>query len=145
MVYVPAYSPPPETSAPEDRIWEQDPDPRIKWALDILEPAIPEKEGLWDRAIWPGLGVFTGFAGSTIYNVMKRRPAMGNALQLVGAMAVFGFIGEKGRQMGKQKNAEDIAMVKHYIMLHPERFPEPERVKIGDKRVFYPWPSYRRG
>ena len=145
MVYVPIHPAPSETSAPEDRIWEKDPDPRIKWALDILEPAIPEKEGLWDRMMWPGLGVLIGFGGSCIYNVTRRRPMMGNALQLVAAVSAFGFLGEKARQYGQQKNAEDIAMVKHYIMLHPERFPEPERVKLGDKRVFYPWPAHRRG
>ena len=145
MGFIPIHTSPPETSAPEDRIWEKDPDPRIKWALDILEPAIPEKEGLWDRAMWPGLGVTIGAVGSCLYNITRRRPMMGNALQLAASVAVFGFIGEKARQWGKQKNAEDIAMVKHYIMLHPERFPEPERVKLGDKRVFYPWPAHRRG
>ena len=142
---IPIHSAPPETSAPEDRIWEKDVDPRIKWALDILEPAIPEKEGLWDRSMWPGLGVLIGFGGSCIHNITKRRPMMGNALQLAAYVAVFGLIGEKAREWGKKKNAEDIAMVKHYIMLHPERFPEPERVKIGDKRVFYNWPALRRG
>ena len=145
MGFVPVHSAPPETSAPEDKIWEKDPDPRIKWALDILEPAIPERESLWDRSFWPGLGIVCGVLSSGIANGLRRRPMYGNALQLLAFGGAGAFFGERARIYGKQKIAEDIAMTKHYIMLHPERFPEPERVKYGDKRVFYPWPINRRG
>ena len=54
------------------------------------------------------------------------------------------YIGERFRSAVLDYKAEELATVKHYIMLHPERFPEPEHMKYGDKRVFYPWMPNRR-
>ena len=34
-------------------------------------------------------------------------------------------------------------VIKHYIMTHPEKFIEPERIKYADKRVFLPWSPKR--
>ena len=34
-------------------------------------------------------------------------------------------------------------VIKHYIMTHPEKFIEPERIKYGDKRVFLDWAPAR--
>jgi hypothetical protein len=40
--------------------------------------------------------------------------------------------------MTKQKT-EEMAILEHYIRLHPDRFPEPETKKYGDKCVFFDW------
>ena len=34
-------------------------------------------------------------------------------------------------------------VIKHYIMTHPDKFIEPERIKYGDKRVFLAWDPKR--
>ncbi len=39
---------------------------------------------------------------------------------------------------------EERDVMRHYIMLHPDRFPEPEHITYGDKRYFYPWNPHRR-
>ena len=44
----------------------------------------------------------------------------------------------------KWRYTEEMANIKHYIMLHPEKFPEPEKVKFGDKISWYHWASARR-
>ena len=38
---------------------------------------------------------------------------------------------------------EEDRVIKHYIMTHPEKFIEPERIKYGDKRVFLDWSPAR--
>lgn len=43
------------------------------------------------------------------------------------------------RDMFEKKTTLNMAICRHYIMLHPERFPEPEMKKFGDKEVFYTW------
>jgi len=53
-------------------------------------------------------------------------------------------VGEYVRYKLYEYKAEELATIKYYIMLHPEKFPEPEPMKYGDKRVFYPWIPNRR-
>merc|ERR1712203_80735 len=61
------------------------------------------------------------------------------------ALSTLGVLtGEYIRARILRYNTEELAITKHYLMLHPEKFPEPEHMKYGDKRVFYPWLVWRR-
>ena len=134
----------PETTPPDKRVWE-DPDPKIKWALDILEPPGGEQMTLMSRIAMPFIGGFGGFVGILGHNYFRRIPLRSNIFGYVALTALGVLIGEKATDYSRQQRALEIAMVKHYIMLHPDRFPEPEKMKIGDKKVFYSWPIMRKG
>ena len=131
---------PPDAITPEERrIWEHPPDPKIKWALEILEPDPPIKESIWARTMWPSIGVAHGM-GFVIWNrYRKALPLYTGLLSILAASALGLGVGEAIWRYAERHRNNEMAMIKHYLMLHPERFPEPEQVKIGDKRVFYPW------
>ena len=129
-------------SASDEKIWEK-PDPRIKWALDILD------DGKYERT--PIIGYFwypTIFAGAMalnmpVYNAIARRP-MHTGLHITGALTAGGWLlGCWLRNHFAKKNANELAVIKHYLMLHPEKFPEPEKKKFGDRDVFLEWPINR--
>merc|ERR1711953_133732 len=131
---------------PEKRIWEN-PDPRIQWALDILEP--PGKYGqpperIFNRFAYPVGGAALGATVIAVNNMFRKIPVKSNIVGYA-VMSLGGvYLGEYTRNYLLNYKAEELATAKHYIMLHPEKFPEPEHMKYGDKRVFYPWDPIRR-
>lgn len=132
----------PETTPPEKRVWE-DPDPRVKWALDILEPE-PSFQPLHYRIAPACLGAGVGYTAVRLFIRFRIMPiTIGLLPQAIGLFGGFAF-GEHLYQRNMKRKAEDLATVKHYIMLHPERFPEPEPMKFGDKRSFFAWHPVRR-
>ena len=133
-----------DITPPDERIWEN-PDPRIQWALDILEPPGGEIQSLVSRGLLPSTGAFLGFFGVIGYNFQKKLPIKSNLAAYVGLTCLGAFVGEKSHAYYREKKADQIAAAKHYIMLHPERFPEPEKMKLGDKRVFHRWNPQRWG
>ena len=128
--------------ASNEKIWEK-PDPRIKWALDILEPKGYEPTNMINYFFWPGL-VSAGTGLSPMFvNLMLKRPLFASIHYTIAGLAAGWCGGVYFRNMVADKNAEEIAILKHYVMLHPERFPEPEKKKFGDKEVFLEWPINR--
>ena len=127
----------------EEKIWEK-PDPRIKWALDLLDGNEGyEQGGIINYFFYPSL--FGGVMGlSNVFrNIALRRPTH-TAVHISVFMAVGGWLaGVAFRNRLEQKNVNDLAAIKHYLMLHPEKFPEPEKKKFGDKEVFLEWPINR--
>jgi len=125
-----------------EKIWEK-PDPRIQWALDILEPKGYEPVTIPTHFWYPTIFAAMGYTSAIFRNVIARRPITASYHVAIGA-AVLGWLGGvQARDMFKDKNAEEIAVLKHYVMLHPEKFPEPEPKKFGDKEVFLEWPINR--
>jgi len=119
-------------------IWDE-PDPRVKWALDILDDQGFETYTLTSRFTFPVINGLIGTAVGCGINVMNNKPiraSMPRTIALTGAFAAaaWAFQNYKAR---RQANNEAVA--RHYIMLHPDRFPEPEMLKFGDKRVLLPW------
>jgi len=136
----------PKETPPEKRIWE-DPDPRIHWALDILEPKgkyAEPPERLVSRFAYPfgGFCMGAGLIGGS--NIMRKLPLKSNIVGYAVMSCLGLYIGERARSVILDYKIEELATIKHYIMLHPEKFPEPEHMKYGDKRVFYPWMPNRR-
>merc|ERR1711862_722281 len=117
----------------------------FQWALDILEPPGGEIKSLVSRVMLPSSGAFLGFIGVMTFNFQRKIPVKSNLAAYVLLTGLGGFGGEKMHAIYRQKKADQIAAAKHYIMLHPERFPEPEKMKLGDKRVFYRWNPLRWG
>ena len=50
-----------------------------------------------------------------------------------------GFLGYQFREWRARTNAEEMAVLRHYIMTHPEEFPEPEKKFFREKEVFWPF------
>ncbi|XP_026465477.1 NADH dehydrogenase [ubiquinone] 1 subunit C2-like [Ctenocephalides felis] len=73
--------------------------------------------------------------------MLTKKPMMSGIqkhILLTASFGGFGYIADKYRN---DYYAERDAMYRHYISLHPEDFPEPERKKYGD--LFLPWTPIR--
>ncbi len=118
--------------------WD-DPDPRIQWALDELDFGSTEPTTIIGYHYPVAVGTFIGATFWPLTNWIARRPLWAG-LQVTAALTLGGFLG--GRWYGNyraSRNAEEVAVMKHYIMTHPDKFPQPERKTFGDKVVFLPW------
>ncbi len=135
----------PGASPPEDRIWEKEPDPRIKWALDLMDDEGYKQETLLHRLLWPATGLVQGVLGCRFLNGMGRKPFYANipfqTFLIVSSLAFW----EGLRKIAIHRGIENDALTRHYIMLHPEKFPEPEMKKFGDKEVMWEWSPHRGG
>ena len=129
-------------SSSEEKIWDK-PDPKIKWALNILDGDGYEKASIVDFFWYPMLGATGGSLSSLAGNWRTNRPLY-TAIHITAFAGVAGWLtGVWFRNRLSQRNANEIAAIKHYVMLHPEKFPEPELKKFGDKEIFLDWPINR--
>ncbi|KAI4504797.1 hypothetical protein M0802_000347 [Mischocyttarus mexicanus] len=111
--------------------------PDIQWALKILtpdpdyEPSLLEKYGAL-------VGVpFSLFVGGCLRNTALNRPAFsGIQVHIIAALIGYGLTYKLSQYMYDQRARRD-QMLRHYVTLHPEDFPEPERKKWGE--VFDEW------
>merc|ERR1719249_410608 len=78
--------------------------------------------------VFGGIGAGCGL----ILNLMANKPMRASLPR------TFGMASWHQVYRGKRQ-AENEAVARHYIMLHPDRFPEPEMLKYGDRRVLLPW------
>ena len=123
--------------------WD-DPDPGVKWAMDLLDsPPGYEPNSLLTYYISPIFGAAFGVFGNMVHNSSNYKPLRTN-LPLTIALGVGGFMfGGYIRDNRTRKHQDRVAVAKHYIMTHPELFPEPERKKFGDRTVLFPWEPIR--
>ena len=122
----------------QEKIWEN-PDPRIKWALDLLGDDGYERTPVGSYIWYPSIFAATIGAGHPLKNWTLRRP-MWSGLHITLPLIAAGWcLGVLFRERQAKKNADEEAVLRHYIMLHPEKFPEPELKKFGDRQVFLNW------
>lgn len=118
-------------------------DPRVQWAMDILDDEGIEMTSL---ARYHSTTAFGGIVGAAIVptaNWMTRRPLFA-AIQYTVLGGVIGLgAGRLLREFFIKRGQEEMAVAKHYIMTHPEKFPEPEKKKYGDKSVVLNWEPCR--
>ncbi|XP_071454234.1 NADH dehydrogenase [ubiquinone] 1 subunit C2 [Hetaerina americana] len=74
------------------------------------------------------LGVSSGF----LYNFLGKRPLISGMQRQIGLGAVGFIIGKVLDDRRSKGLARRDAVLRHYIELHPEDFPEPERKKFKD-------------
>merc|ERR1711946_50786 len=78
-----------------------------------------------------------GFSLALFYNLLQRRPVL-SGIQKHIALAALGVpIGLYAERKVDERSARRDAALIQYIKLHPESFPETERVKYKD--VLQPW------
>ena len=124
--------------------WDEkidNPDPRIQWAMKVLDQEGEDFEGVTGKLFTPmsWAAAVPGF--NTLHNMMSRQPLRTNLFGALLLMPASAFIGIQIRNFFDNQRSEEEAMIRHYIMTHPERFPEPKKVKYIDH--IEPWIAKR--
>ncbi|XP_073949481.1 NADH dehydrogenase (ubiquinone) B14.5 B subunit [Choristoneura fumiferana] len=107
-------------------------------AIELLKLGDQGRTKPFLNQYWPQiLGVSFGIASGVFINFGTRRPVFSgiqkHILGVVGWTAVLTYAQERRDAYFAERDA----VYRHYIELHPEDFPVPERKKIGD--IFEPW------
>merc|ERR1712142_1254204 len=119
-------------------VWE-DPDPRVQWALDLFDNQGYETTPYRNIFFLPSMLGCAAASAQIFNNVRYFRPLTAGMPITAGLFAAGVGVGVWFNEYRAKRDAEMMAVAKHYIMLHPDRFPEPEMKKFGDKCVFIPW------
>ncbi|KAJ8721623.1 hypothetical protein PYW07_002398 [Mythimna separata] len=107
-------------------------------AQELLKLGNSGRETPFLNKIWPQVvGTFFGIGTGVFLNFQTRRPVFSGIQKHV--LLTAGFIGVLTYVQNQRESylAEKDAVYRHYVELHPEDFPVPERRKIGD--IFEPW------
>ncbi|XP_076749038.1 NADH dehydrogenase (ubiquinone) B14.5 B subunit isoform X2 [Xylocopa sonorina] len=96
-----------------------------QWALDLLEPTeIDYTQSLFKNFIaLPA--AFAGYVAVRMRNSALGRPPHFNTPLILAITAVTGALGFTVQEISRIVHARRDASMREYIMLHPERFPEP--------------------
>ncbi|XP_076351849.1 NADH dehydrogenase (ubiquinone) B14.5 B subunit [Tachypleus tridentatus] len=94
-------------------------------------------ESVFARYFYPVAFAGIGVTTVVVANAVTRRPAISGIQKHIISLGVGGVLGEMFYHYQKRINAERDAIIRHYIQLHPEDFPELEPKKYKD--VFEPW------
>ncbi|XP_062535180.1 NADH dehydrogenase [ubiquinone] 1 subunit C2 [Armigeres subalbatus] len=96
----------------------------------------------WLHDKWaPAMGGILGFMGACYVNWGSARPLLSGIQKHVVATIGLGALALTVDKWRNQYLAEKDATLRHYIELHPEDFPTPERKKLAD--VFEYWQPIR--
>uniref|UniRef100_A0A1B6DXD0 NADH dehydrogenase [ubiquinone] 1 subunit C2 n=1 Tax=Clastoptera arizonana TaxID=38151 RepID=A0A1B6DXD0_9HEMI len=107
----------------------------------LLEPdETIENTFLYDK-MGPAFGAFIGFGGSCAMNYFARRPIFSGIQKHVILTSAGLFIATHLQKRKEAYNAERDDIYRHYIHLHPEDFPIPERKRVGE--LLKPWVPVR--
>ncbi|XP_053698415.1 NADH dehydrogenase [ubiquinone] 1 subunit C2 [Sabethes cyaneus] len=110
-----------------------------KTPLELMSGTF-SKSWLYDK--WaPGVGAVFGFAGACFVNFGTSRPIFSGIQKHIIAAVAASVIATTVDKWRNQYLAEKDATLRHYIELHPEDFPAPERKKWAD--VFEYWQPIR--
>merc|ERR1711864_65068 len=112
--------------------WKEDCDPRVKWAMEVMDQEGAEFTGVLGRSAAPLFAGLLPLQSTVLVNWIKRVPLRTNMFWAICASPVFAFAGIQYKNWNFRRAAEEEAMVRHYILTHPERFSEPKKVKYLD-------------
>jgi hypothetical protein len=116
-------------------------DPRVEWAMEVMDTEDYNFSSWYEEKFIPATLAAMPVVANSLYNFSAKAPVKTN-LPLALALAPLGWLG--GMKMLSWRfnvNAENMAVARHYILTHPERFPEPKRPKFGD--MILPWLARR--
>ncbi|XP_075974964.1 NADH dehydrogenase (ubiquinone) B14.5 B subunit [Anticarsia gemmatalis] len=111
-------------------------------AIELLKLGNTGRETPALNKFWPEfIGISLGVAGATFVNFQTRRPPFsGIQKHIIAAGGLTGILTMVQKKRDEYL-AEKDAVLRHYVELHPEDFPTPERKKIGD--ILEPWVPVR--
>ncbi|CRK89461.1 CLUMA_CG003202, isoform A [Clunio marinus] len=111
------------------------------WAIETLTPDPNRQQSILSKYFNPVVCGIIGFGAMCAINYGTRRPILSGIQMHALAAAVGVGIGVAGDKYGGERYSERDAVLKHYIELHPEDFPEPERKKFS--QILEPWVPIR--
>lgn len=112
-----------------------------QWALDLLEPSrVDRTDTILRYYLVPVMATANVFAVRLRNRLLKLPPNINPHIQLTCGV-LGGLIGYTLHYFSDISHARQDAVIRDYIMLHPERFPPPENRKIAD--IFAPWTPVR--
>ncbi|KAH9374119.1 hypothetical protein HPB48_005388 [Haemaphysalis longicornis] len=91
-----------------------------------------EHDEFLDRFWFWGFPGFSFGVAMCVGNWFMRKPVLSGIQKHIFAMAVGVAFGEGFRRFTGYLSSERDASVRHYIMLHPEDFPEPGKTRWAD-------------
>ncbi|XP_018329958.1 NADH dehydrogenase [ubiquinone] 1 subunit C2 [Agrilus planipennis] len=98
--------------------------------LDLFEGHV--EQPLLNKFWYPVTGGIVGFVATCTGNWVAKRPIM-SGVQIHALMTVAGvFLGNYFDKLRDEYFAEKDAIMRHYILLHPEDFPKFERRKYSE-------------
>merc|ERR1712080_813186 len=104
-----------------------------KWAMDIFDQEGEEFTSCTSKVVSFGGAAGFPLAANFIRNAMNRTPMRTNMFFATLTIPVWLFISKEYQDWSIRRTTEEDAMLKHYILTNPERFPEPKRVKLIDR------------
>ncbi|KAG5673804.1 hypothetical protein PVAND_003821 [Polypedilum vanderplanki] len=111
------------------------------YALDLLKDNGDIPESFLNKFYNPVLLGVAGFGLFSFVNFMSRKPLLSGIQRHIAASVggvTFGIWADKKKD---EHLSERDAVLRHYVELHPEDFPEPERKKFGE--VLLKWVPVR--
>ncbi|XP_034937465.1 NADH dehydrogenase [ubiquinone] 1 subunit C2 [Chelonus insularis] len=113
----------------------------ISWALKLLEREPDLEENIVTKYFHVGLCTLTGASAPALANYLYKRPLSAGIQNIIIFGIVGGLVGAYLKAREVDILATRDAKMRHYITLHPEDFPPPERKKYAD--LFLPWDPVR--
>ncbi|TRY63418.1 hypothetical protein TCAL_14175, partial [Tigriopus californicus] len=104
-------------------------DPRVKWAFDLYDMQGVETMSILDHYQAPTLFGLAGLGVNVLGNMFSRRPLKAGIQWTILGGLLGTWLGVQTREFNANRRQKRIQTTLHYVMLHPERFPEPERKK----------------
>ncbi|XP_017892993.1 uncharacterized protein LOC108632749 [Ceratina calcarata] len=112
-----------------------------QWALDLLEPTRVDRTDTIFRYYLIPLLAATNVVAVRARNVFMKFPANLNPHIQLACGVAGGLAGYVMHYVSDVSHARQDAVIRDYIIRHPERFPPPENRKISD--IFQPWTPLR--
>ncbi|CAH2076160.1 unnamed protein product, partial [Iphiclides podalirius] len=107
-------------------------------AYELLKLGDEDRKKPFLNIYWPYIvGVGFGICTGVCINFGTRRPLFSGIQKHIIGVATWCTILHYVQNRRDDYLAEKDAVYRHYVELHPEDFPTPERKKIGD--LFEPW------
>ncbi|OQR70753.1 NADH:ubiquinone oxidoreductase [Tropilaelaps mercedesae] len=97
----------------------------------------PEKNDVGLTFLFTGLPAGAAFMAMCTRNYFLNRPYLSGIQRHILAVVGLGFAGNQLRLWLNRRAQYREAVLRHYVSLHPEDFPEPERKKISE--LFLDW------
>ncbi|CAG9809875.1 unnamed protein product [Chironomus riparius] len=102
------------------------------YALDLLNKDYEIQKPLSNDLYNPILLGVAGFASIAFSNFIMRRPLMSGIQRHVAVGTAGVFFGCWVNKKRDEHYAERDAVLRHYVELHPEDFPDPDKKKFGE-------------
>ncbi|XP_033312110.1 NADH dehydrogenase [ubiquinone] 1 subunit C2 [Bombus bifarius] len=108
-----------------------------QWALDLLEPTPLDRSNHIFKYYAVPFSTIALLGTVVLKNILEKKPATANKPYIALASVVGVLLGFGIHWVADMRFARKDAIMRDYIMRHPERFPKPDIKKYAD--IFEEW------